>query len=161
VPSLRRTLWKRFSMEGILPILPCVNSGMIYPRTGLSSANASVFLALASHKVEAFQLKNCWRPSIPSRKIRCPLESLKRSHGKVEVLGSVMRFHTLHAHPSVSASCDCWNSIAVMFELHCSWFELFCSELQANNRTRWAELSPVRSRRSMRSEQQLVSLWFA
>src|ERR1022692_1856429 len=24
--------------------------------------------------------------------------------------------------------CNCWNSAAVMFELHCSEFELFCSE---------------------------------
>jgi hypothetical protein len=28
-----------------------------------------------------------------------PLESVKRSNGKVEVFGSVMRFYTPHAHP--------------------------------------------------------------
>jgi len=30
--------------------------------------------------------------------------------------------------PIRTGICDCWNSIAVMFDLHCSKFELFCSE---------------------------------
>src|SRR5580700_7587524 len=96
---------------------------MTYPRTGLSSVNASAFLALASHKVEAVQLKNAGEHPSPVGKFAA-LESLKRSHGKVEVFGSVMRFYTPRAHPSVSANCDCPNLTAVTFELRCSQFEL-------------------------------------
>jgi hypothetical protein len=38
------------------------------------------------------------------------------------------RFYTLYELLSVRALCNRWNSIAVMCELHCSEFELGCSE---------------------------------
>ena len=39
-----------------------------------------------------------------------------------------VRFYTLPTHLSALSVWNCWNSIAVMFELGCSEFELRCSE---------------------------------
>src|ERR1019366_6995512 len=42
--------------------------------------------------------------------------------------GIRLRFYTLKPRLPAARRCNCWNSIAVMFELRCSKFELFCSE---------------------------------
>jgi hypothetical protein len=50
----------------------------------------------------------------------------RRVRQQVRSLG--LRFYTQHVRVSVGRFWNCWNSIAVMFELRCSKFELFCSE---------------------------------
>src|ERR1019366_8110175 len=42
--------------------------------------------------------------------------------------GIRLRFYTLQPRLPAALLCNCWNSIAVMFELRCSEFELGCSE---------------------------------
>jgi hypothetical protein len=37
-------------------------------------------------------------------------------------------FYTAQQQLSAASCCNCWNSLAVMFELRCSKFELLCSE---------------------------------
>src|SRR5271165_6195332 len=70
----------------------------------------------------------CWCDGRRMRSTRAPkLRECSKGPGAAGD-GMKVRFYTVEGRGLVRSYWNCWNSAAVMFELRCSEFELFCSE---------------------------------